>query len=68
MDGPNANLKFQKLLINGDVLTSINKLFLNMFITCSSFCKGATALNFDVDQYALQSLTNCAYGVKYVQN
>ena len=27
MNGPNVNLKFQKLLMNADILTNINKLF-----------------------------------------
>ena len=30
MDGPNVNLKFRKLLMNTDVLTNINKLFLDI--------------------------------------
>ena len=57
MDGPNVNLKFQKLLVNADVLTNINKLFLEIG-TCplhvhNSFRKGVAALNFGADQYAL---------------
>ena len=58
MDTPDVNLKFQKLLMNADVLTNINKLFLDI-ATCplhvvhNSFHKGVTALNFHVDQYAL---------------
>ena len=49
----------QKLLINADVFTNINKLFLDIGGTCplhvvqNSFRKGVAALNFDVDQYAL---------------
>ena len=60
MDNPNVNLKFQKLLINADVLTNIIKLFLDIG-TCSlhvvhnSFRKGVAALNFNVDQYALDT-------------
>ena len=58
MDGPNVNLKFQKLLMNADVLTNINKLFLDigtcpLHVVHNSFCKGVADLNFDVDQYAL---------------
>ena len=30
MEGPNVNLKFQKLLMNAAVLTNINKLFLDI--------------------------------------
>ena len=58
MDSPNVNLKFQKLLMNADVLTNINKLFLDtgtcpLHVVNNSFCKGVVDLNFDVDQYAL---------------
>ena len=58
MDGPNVNLKYQKLLMNADVLTNINKLFLDigtcpLHVVHNSFCKRVSALNFDVDQYAL---------------
>ena len=58
IEGPNVNLKFQKLLMNADVLTNINKLFLDigtcpLHVVHNSFRKGVAALNFDVDQYAL---------------
>ena len=49
MDDPNVILKFQ-LLMNADVFTIINKLFLDIQ---NSIRKGVAALNFDVDQYAL---------------
>ena len=43
--------------MNADVLTNINKLFLDigtcpLHVVHNSFCKGVAALNFDVDQYA----------------
>ena len=58
MDGPNVNLKFQKLLMNNDVLTNINKLFLDidtcpLHVVQNSFRKWVAALNFGVGQYAL---------------
>ena len=49
MGDPNVILKFQ-LLMNADVFTIINKLFLDIQ---NSIRKGVAALNFDVDQYAL---------------
>ena len=57
-DGPNVKLKFQKLLMNANILTNINKLLLDidgcpLYVVHNSFCKGVAALNFDVDQYAL---------------
>ena len=43
--------------MNADVLTNINKLFLDigtcpLHVVHNSFCKGVAALNVDVDQYA----------------
>ena len=52
--------------MNADVLTNINKLFLDigtrpLHVVHNSFRKGVTALNFDVDQYVFQGLTKlCA--------
>ena len=67
MDGPNVSLKLQKLLMNADVLTNINKLFSDigtrpLHVVHNSLRKGVAALNFDIDQYAFQGLTNCAHG------
>ena len=58
MNGPNVNLKFQKLLMNADILTNINKLFwaigiCPLYVVHNSFRKGVAALNFDVGQHAL---------------
>ena len=47
MDGANVNEKFQKLLVNADVLTNINKLFLDTWI----FLQRSCSLNFNLDQY-----------------
>ena len=56
MDGPNVSLKFQKLLMNVDVLINIEKLFLDIGTrplhivhNSLSLCKGVAALNFDID-------------------
>ena len=58
MDGPNVSLKFQKLLMNVDVLINIEKLFLDIGTRplhvvhnslSLSLCKGVAALNFDID-------------------
>ena len=51
MGDPIVNLKFQNLLMNADVLTNINKLFLDigacwLHVVHNSFCKGVVALNF----------------------
>ena len=58
MDSPNVNFKFQKLLMNADVFTNINKLFLDtgtcpLHVVHNSFLKGVAVLNFIVDQYVL---------------
>ena len=53
-DGPNVKLKFQKLLMNANILIHMNKLLLDidecpLYVVHNSFRKGVAALNFDVE-------------------
>ena len=65
--GPNVNLKFQKLLMmNANVLTNINKLFLDigtcpLHVVHNSFLQVVAALNFVVDQHALIYIFSSSY-------
>ena len=58
MDGPNVNLKFEKLLSDSLTLVKVETSFLKtgtcpLHIIYNSFRKGVTSLKFDIDQYAI---------------
>ena len=58
MDGPNVNLKFEKLLSQSLALVKYDTKFLKtgtcpLHIVHNSFRKGVTSLKFDIDQYAI---------------
>ena len=58
MDGPNVNLKFQRLLLQSSLLVEAQTSFLDigscpLHIVHNAFRKGVSQLKFNVDQFAL---------------
>lgn len=58
MDGPNVNLKFEKLLKSSDIFNKLNKSILDigtcpLHITHNGFRNGITKLSFNIDSFVI---------------
>ena len=58
MDGPNVNLKFERLIKSSNVFSNIDKMILSvgtcpLHIVHNSFRNGIKVLEFDIDTFAI---------------